>query len=509
MAMVQILMPRDINFRIISLSTEVTNANAFLGVFLPLFLIMAAILLLTFMRRHILENKQDIRILRSLGYSNTELSFALLLFPALVASFVLIGYGLGILLSMQLFDVYSARYLYPKADFQLYGDIAFKAVVLPLFGLLVTSFLYIRLVVGRIGHPRNRPRIWQRLVSIRTIVQSSLLWFVIGVLLLFGLNGNRIFTDFVNYTKTGNHYQEMIHLRYLTNSNHLDTYETYTKSPISIVGVNGEVLKTVTRSTLYGIAPDTTLKRLIDDDIHNNQLLEDGIIISDFLHTALNIDAGDTIVLEIGAITHEAPIMGVSNELLENNIYMDQATLNSYFGLDETYYNGLFTTDYEYSSPDIVSRIDYVSSLDEFSSVLEVSSRIVQFLVVLSLLLGLYMTALILISHFMDHLRDIALLRSLGYTNMEIHRRYTLPIYLVMLVCFLLAVPATQWLLDTLLDALMETIGFKLVVRLRWTLIGVGFLSIHLVFAIVIERATRFFDGIAIAQTLKRNPTTE
>jgi ABC-type antimicrobial peptide transport system permease subunit len=119
------------------------------------------------------------------------------------------------------------------------------------------------------------------------------------------------------------------------------------------------------------------------------------------------------------------------------------------------------------------------------------------------------MTALILISHFMDHLRDIALLRSLGYTNMEIHRRYTLPIYLVMLVCFLLAVPATQWLLDTLLDALMETIGFKLVVRLRWTLIGVGFLSIHLVFAIVIERATRFFDGIAIAQTLKRNPTTE
>lgn len=504
MSMVQILLPRDINFRIIALATEVTNAQAFLRVFLPLFTALAGVLLVTFMKRHLEQNQRDIHTLRALGYSNVELSFALLLFPVLVASFVFLGYLLGLVLARELFEIYSERYLFPKAPFTLYPEIFLFATLLPFVGLVLLNYGYIRMAL-RLRPTRRRVRLrWSRFVTPKTLLQTSMLWLVIGVLLLFGLNGNHMFTDFLAYTKTGNHYEEMIHLRYLTNTDHLDSYETYTKTPVSVIGVNGDVLKSVTRSTLYGISPETTLKRLVADDIHNNLWLEDGLIISEYLHTALGIQTGDILVIEIGAMTHEAQVMGISNELLENNIYMDQATLNAYFGLDETYYNGLFTTDSAYVSPDIISRINYVASLDEFANVLEVSSRIVQFLVVLSLVLALYMTALILINHIAEHAKDIALLRSIGYDYREIHWRYLIPLYVLMVALYLVAIPITDWLLNALLGQLMETIGFKLVVRLRWSMVLLGLFLLHVLFVIAIHSTTKYYDRIPIALTLKQ-----
>ena len=505
-AMIYMLMPADINFRIIALEMEIDNANAFIGVFLPLFVAMIGLLLLIFMKRYIEQNKADLKVLRALGYSDTELSLVLMLYPTLVACTSLIGYGLGLLLSNQLFDTYSARYLFPKAGFQLYPDLLLYAVVFPVLFLLITNFLFIRhsLKPKRPRHPHRWLR-WNKFVETRTILYTGLLFLTLSVMLLFGLSGNTMFTGFVDYTKTGNHYEEMIHLQYMTNEDHLDSYETYTKLQVFIQGVNSRGLKTVQSTTLYGITPQTTLKRLINDDVENNELLRDGVIVSDFLYTTLGLDIGDSLSLQIGGIDYETVVVGVSNELLENNLYMDKATLNQLFDLDESYYNGIFATDYNYQSPYILSRIDYVNSLEEFSAILNISSLIINYLVLLSMALSLFIFTLVLINYFVDHKIDIAILKSLGYNNKEIHKKYLIILYVLMVLLYLVSVPVTDYLLNYLLKQIMDSIGFKLVVDLQVWNVLIGVSVLHLIFGLVTYYATRYYESIQVASLLKYN----
>jgi len=123
MQMISILMPKDINFRIISLQTEVDNANAFIDVFLPLFLSFTIILLVIFMRRYVSKNEKDIITLHSLGYTGSEIARSITLYPFLISLSSILGFGLGLLASNQLFGLYSKRYLFPKANFSFDFDL--------------------------------------------------------------------------------------------------------------------------------------------------------------------------------------------------------------------------------------------------------------------------------------------------------------------------------------------------------------------------------------------------
>ena len=75
MQLINIIMPASINFRIISLELEANNANAFIDIFLPLFVGFVTILLLVFMKRYIDKNQKDINTLHALGYTNKEFWF--------------------------------------------------------------------------------------------------------------------------------------------------------------------------------------------------------------------------------------------------------------------------------------------------------------------------------------------------------------------------------------------------------------------------------------------------
>ncbi len=506
MQMIYLLMPSDINFRVIALDTEITNANAFIDVFLPLFTGLIAMLLLLFVRRYIQQNKADLDTLHALGYSNAELTRSLMIYPLLVSLTSIIGYGLGLLLSNRLFDTYSARYLFPKAPFVIDADLFLYAVIIPVVTLNVLSFLFI-------GHAlRDRKKQSQRVslrlfkfIETKTVLSSALLFLTISIMLTFGLSGNSMFSAFVEETKTGNHYTEMINLQYMTTTDHFDTYERYTRVPGKIKEVNSREVKTEQSTTIYGISPQSELKRLIDDDIANNLLLEDGIIVSDFLHTSLGLDVGDEITFDVGGTTVTEVVVGVSNELIENNFYIARDRLNNLFQLDESYYNGLFATDYEYTSPYITSRIDYNTSLEEMAAILNISSLILNYLVVLSVVLSLYIFALILINYFRDHQVEIAVLRSLGYTSFEIHQKYLLVPFILIVTLYLASIPITYWILQYMLSIIMETIGFKLIISISTINMILGFVILLAVFMLIVQQATKFYERLPVASILKHN----
>ncbi len=506
MQMIGVLMPSDINFRIISLQTEVDNANAFTDIFLTLFIVFIVILLVIFMKRYVEKNEDDIYTLHALGYTNNEITKSLLVFPLLIGLMSIIGYLLGLIASNFLFEMYSSRYLFPKADFILYTDIFLLSVVVPIVFLLIINYIFIYRSISfkKKDSPKKHLRIF-RFTPLKTIITTFILFLTINIMIIFGLTGNSMFSAFIDETKEGNNYSQMVNLQYMTNDIVSDDYETYTKVRTSIIIVNDEVLDNPYNTTVYGINPDNNLKLLINNDITNNLLLNDGIIISDYLSAATDLKINDTITFLIGNEEITLEILGISNELIDNNIFMDKTLLNSMYDLDNTYYKGLYITDDLYENDYVTSRIDYQNSLDEFSSLLNTSSIIMSYLVFLSSVLSLFIFGLVLISYFNDNKINIAILKSIGYNNKEINLKYLLNIYIVLLITFVISIPLTKILLDILLRMLMDIIGFKLVLNIKSINIIIGFVILNTIFLLTVILSNKYYEKVSISEIMKHN----
>ncbi len=321
MQLVEILMPKEINFRIIALPTEISNANAFIDIFLPLFIFFIVILLLVFMKRYIDKNQDDIKTLHAIGYKNNEIARAIIIYPFFISLTSIIGYLLGLLVSNKLFELYSSRYLFPKAEFSIDFDLILYSVILPIILITLINYLFIIYNLAKKSKKINKIKLRLfKFTTLKTVLTTFILFLTVSVMITFGLNGNSMFTSFIETTKLGNNYAEMANLQYMTNDDHLDTYEEYTKTPVKIKEVNSREVKTSQTSTLYGINPDNELKLLIENNILNNLLLIDGVIISDYLQTKLDLRVGDTITFEVGGVIITEEIVGISQKKKSTHI---------------------------------------------------------------------------------------------------------------------------------------------------------------------------------------------
>lgn len=502
--MVEFLMPADINFRIISLGLEIENALAFSNIFLPLFISFIALLLAIFMRRYVEQNKKDIFTLHALGYSKLEITCSILTYPFLISLQAITGYLLGIYISIQTFDMYSSRYHFPKAEFTFDSTIFRFAVIVPILLILIMNFMIIYLNINK---PKKqhfpKMRVF-KFVSIKTTIQTTILFLIISIMITFGLTGNSMFTEFIDYTIKGNNYESMIDVRYFTDDSLNEEYETYSKLPTTISAKNHVVIEQQ-NSTLYGIKPTSTLKRLIDNDIDNNLLLEDGVIVSKYLQDKLDLNIGDDITFTIGQAKTNLVVVGVSNELIENNLFMNQSEMNELFGVPENHYNGIYTTDDLYDDPNITLVINYEQSLKEFESVLMMSSTIVNFLIILSMGVSIFIFILIIMNFYQENRIPIAILKSIGYNNKEIHIRYLLGMYLSLCLMYIISIPITILLLNIMLSLLSETIGFQLILDINILHILIGLLLIHILFIATVYFINRYYNKIQISEIMKQN----
>ena len=502
MQMVSIILPRELNFRIITLDKEVTNANLFINTFLVTFVVLITILLLIFIKRYIDKYKKDINILHSLGYSKKEISLSYMVFPFFVSITSVIGYIIGFILSGSMFTLYSSRYYFPKADLQFSFETFALAVFIPILVINILSFLFIYRNINK--QEKTVKRIKLKLFKytpLKTIIQISSIFIMVNSILLFGLSGNDLFTDFIDVTIVGNHYDELVTLRYFEDEALDPSYEPLTRVYGSIQEVNGEDV--VMNTTVYGLSPESDLKYLIDNDKENNLLLHDGIIISSFLSDLSGADEGDDITFMIGTIEVTYEVQGVSNELIEGAIYMDRVTLNSYYGLGEEDYNAVLTTDGNYDNPYFLSRVNYLRTVEEFTSILNISSIIINFIAILSIILGLYIFLLIMILYITENKKNISILKAMGYTSKEVNIKYMLGIGLILIITYLISIPLTNFFLDLMLKSIMEIIGFKLVLTLKLVNIIIGLVFLVGIYVFSLYFTYLYSDKLSIVETLK------
>lgn len=503
MQMMDVLFPADLNFRIVALEQEINNASAFINIFLPVFLGLTTLTLILFIHRYIEQNKQDISTFRQLGYTKKELSLGLMTVPVLITFFSLIGYLVALALNDVFFDVYASRYYLPT-DIKVFNvSILLYTAIIPVFVINGIVYLKIRrsLTSKKASYPKNRHF---KYTPLKTLVPITLLLLFIGLFIHIGLNGSKMFNAFVDHTKQGNHFTEMLNLSSTTTAPIPQGYEPYNRENTIIKAINDTPLDDPFRTTLYAIDADTTLKRLINDDISNNQLLKDGIIISDYLSDLKALAVGDTLTFTIGNATISKDIVGISNELIESNIFLLRDTYLDLYDIDATHYNGLFANDDQYPNTNVFTRINYDESIDEFFAVLNISTLILNMLLTLGIIIAIYLLILVLLDYNTQHQKDIALLMCLGFTHLEIHKKYTLNVYISLLITSIISIPLTVFLLNQLLQILIDTIGFKLILNISLFRLFLGVFILHIVFIVYMFIQNKLYDRLNLSSQLKQ-----
>ena len=498
--------PASSNWAISTIVFEIQNANIFIDSFIYLFIGFVTLLVLIFLRRYLNKNKNDIEILKKLGYSNHEISKALMILPFIISLMTLLGYLIGLLISNPLYEQYSARYLFPREDFHLDHTVYLFAVVIPFMFINIISYLFIRYSIKEKQYKKRfiKLRIF-KFTPFRTIASTFVIMLTVSVMMLFGTNGNTMFDTFLEETKQGNNFEEMLLLDYFTDEAIDESYEPFTRQSGKITTINNIELEKTYGLRVYGINPTNDIKLLINNDVTNNSLVEEGVIISEYVRYNLGIDIGDTIIVTIKDEPLEYEVMGVSNELVENNIFINIVDINDVFNLDETYYNGIYTTDNEFHSDDIIQRINYDQGLRDISRLLDASSIIINYILILSALISVFTFVLLITNYLSDNKLEISILKAIGHNSKEIGIKYLMNIYIVFVVSFIASIPLTRLMFDLLLKTLIDRLGYILVVRIETIHIVISFLLLNLIFTMTAYFTSQYYERINVVDIIKEN----
>ena len=504
--MVDLIIPSDLNYRIITLPLEVENANAFISIFLTTFLIIITTIILLFIKRYISKYRKDIKILKSMGYTQSEIGRSYVLFPLFISLSSILGYLIGLMVSNSLFVLYSKRYFFPKADFQFSITVLLFSTVVPIILITLASYFFILQTMKEKEKTPKRIKLKVfRYIPLKTVVQLSFIFIIVNSILLFGLNGNDMFSEFIDYTSFGNNYYEQIQLRYFENEILDSKYQTFTRIYSTIVSRNDQPLDQEYRITVYGFDDQITYKALIHNEISSNALLEDGIIISDYVSEATNTRIGDTLSFKIGVQTVTYTVVGISNELIESSVYMNQNQLHEVYGVEDGYYNAVYSPDDTYFHKDIQMRLNYNQSLVDISSILNISSMIIYVITLLSIVLGLYIFGLIVILYMNENKQNIIILKALGYNTIEISFKFMTGIVVIVLMTYILSIPITWFMLDLMLTSVMNIIGFKLILSLKPVNIVIGLLFLVFILGFSIYFVSKYNDQLKVSDVLKEN----
>lgn len=443
---------------------EIDSLQKVSGTLPFVFLLFAAVMLVTVLGRTIKSDRTAIGVLKAMGYSEWEIMGHYVLY-ALAAGLLggLLGNIIGLSLAGAMTKFYLLYFHMPAYTIRLYPG----KVVLALLGTCLLSILAglygSRSVLSvtpadamRPEPPRQGrhiwldhywPALWKRLRFANKMILRSLsrekkkaaliicgIAMTCGMLMVsfwfndvFQTMAHRHFdeTMTMDYTLSLAGFQDKSAVREITALEGVDAAEGFLELPCDLTA--GPRTKTV---SLLGVPPDTQFYQLKDKSGRALGLDNGGIIISSNVAQALNVQPGDTLTVKnllIDGREAQLPITAVNEQLLGLGAYLSIETMGQTLA-DKNLVNGVYIR----SAADLGRRFDDMTVVSAVSSKAELQKMYESFtsmvlvsvvcLVFFSGLLGgaiIYSTTIMSIR---ERTGEFSSLRVLGYSQQEIFR---------------------------------------------------------------------------------------
>ncbi len=447
------------------LSEEFNQLGTLASLFPVLFMGIAAFLLNVVIGRIVTMQREQIATLKAFGYGNLGvLGHYLQFVTVIVAVGVIGGTLLGIWLGQRLSLVYMAFYHFPYLQFSLEPMTAAEAGAASLLaagaGTLFAVWRAATLRPAQAMRPeppaRYRETWIERLGVKRWLSQPARMIFrhiqrravksaltILGIALGCGVILTGLFQqDTVGY---------MVNVQYGM-SQREDLSVTFTeptayRARFDLLGLRGiehvEVFRAVAvklrhgprsyRTAIRGLEPDGDIQRVLDARLRPVSLPADGLLLTDYLGTLLDVRPGDSLLVEVlegNRPVREIPVVGLVKEYLGVSGYMELGALNrfmregptisgAYLSVDSAQLPELFTA--LENMPRVAGVAQRVQEIRNFNRVMEETMLFFTYVATMFAVViafgVVYNSARIALT---ERGRELASLRVLGFTRGEI-----------------------------------------------------------------------------------------
>lgn len=469
------------------LSQELAQLGTLASLFPALFMGIAAFLLNVVIGRLVAMQREQVATLKAFGFSNLAVLWHYLRMVAVIVGLGIVsGTALGVWLGQMLSGIYVKFYHFPYLKFSLQPETVLEATLASLLAAAAgTVFAVWRAASLRPAQamrpePPARYRVsWveqlglKRWLSqptrmiIRNIQRSALksMLTVLGIALACGIILTGLFQrDTVSYMiniQFGMAQREDISVTF--------TDPTAYRVRFDLLGLPGvqhvEVFRAVPvrlrhghrsyRTGIRGVEPGGDIARLLDADLQPVALPAEGILLTDFLATLLDVRVGERVVVEVlegNRPVREATVAALVREYLGVSGYMNLAALNqfmhegptlsgAYLRVDSTQLASLYTR--FKGMPRVAGVAERVQEIRNFNRVMQETMLFFTYVAtVFAVIIAfgvIYNSARIALT---ERGRELASLRVLGFTRAEIS--YILLGELGLLT--LIAIPLGLWL---------------------------------------------------------------
>lgn len=469
------------------LSQELEQLGTLASLFPGLFMGIAAFLLNVVIGRLVAMQREQIATLKAFGYGNLAvLLHYLKIVSVIVMLGVVSGTALGVWLGKLLSGIYTEFYHFPYLKFSLQSDTVLEAAVASLLAAATgTVFAVWRAATlqpaqaMRPEPPANYREAWiekfglKRWLSqptrmiIRHIQRRALksMLTLLGIAMACGIILTGLFQrDTVSYMvniQFGMAQREDISVTF--------TDPTAYRARFDLLGLPGvqhvEVFRAVPvrlhhghhsyRTGIRGLEPGGDLGRLLDADLRPVALPSDGILLTDFLATMLDVRVGDRLLVEVlegNRPVREVTISGLVREYLGVSGYMNLIALNQFMHEGPTLSGAYLSID-SAQLPSLYARLkdmprvagvaERIQEIRNFNRVMQETMLFFTYVAtVFAVIIAfgvIYNSASIALT---ERGRELASLRVLGFTRAEI--AYILLGELGILTLF--AIPLGLWL---------------------------------------------------------------
>ncbi|WP_026485770.1 ABC transporter permease [Caldanaerobius polysaccharolyticus] len=518
---------RDENPRIVYTDLKVSGVQKFI---LPLSLfivIISSIILFIVIRRLINAMHAEIGTLYSLGYTKREILSVFMRFPVyiwLVGS--VLGASVGFLEAIPLTNFFREYFTLPivKTVYPVYE--MGIAVILPAVFILTSGYLainrFFKLSIVEMLHGIEKIK-YNRLPRInffdnfefknRIMLKTGLLHIgrelilALGVmfsttLLLYGLSAKDAVMNTINKA-----YEENFRYKYAFILNSSSPHPEINLKALPAEAFNFQVFEVKGQKfsvMIYGVKKDSKFLNITDEK--GQKLTFDGLVLTKSLAQKLNAKEGDSIELinKFNGKKYVLEIKKIANVYVGNYGYMGLDEFNNAFGFEKGSYMGLFSNRYldipESLLFDVQNKEYIMKSFKDSAKALEKSISTVVLIASVLALLIIYVLSSLAVA---ENKKPIGILKILGYRDKDVSYMLLGFNNLSFLVGFVLGVPFSKLVINSLMLSATKEIDFALSIDVKPTAILTGFVVLFATFLLTKYLAGRSIGKITPAEILK------
>jgi ABC-type lipoprotein release transport system permease subunit len=499
-------------------------------------------------KKRIEDERLQIGVLKSLGYSKYSIALSYLVYPIL-GSIIggILGFTLGELLSGKVTSLFLSYYNVPLNNFTIDFKYLSECIMIPIIILSALSYLIALIMLRKkplalLKEGSNlKVNLLSKFINFITkllpfkqrfkyslasrsfgkLLIVTITSFGVGMLITLTLIGANLFNNVIDLSFKGMKYD---YIAYMNNyyTDKIENSDAILTTSLTLESIkdkdenlkNIDVLSDDDTISFTGIDNDAVTIELTNDDEDIKYMLEDNnVVVSKNMKEYLNLEIGDTLYFKYNDSILSYKIVGFSNELMSFNVYVNRSVLSENLGFSDSVYNVIYSNDTKYQSLSKLSdeelrKIVYVMSLKDLKANIEKQmdrfNASIYLVIAFAIVMAFVIIAVIANIIVEENKKTISLMKVMGYKNKEVSS-IVLNIYTpIVIISYLLSIKAMISLLKWIVSKLIADMEITIPIALSFKDAMIGLIGLLMAYYVAIAISRKVLNKVPLAIALKR-----